>query len=745
MGGSQSATHRTTPVGTARVVANAVASDATDATDAPPVLTSANLRAWIDARNDDGAGSRVELVKCPNDTPDVESSAMALGVPVDSIVKSIVFACDGRFAVCVTNGTARVDHKKIARRLGLANKRVRLATREETVAHAGYQPGTVPPFGHRTKLRTFVALDVVNDMAPDDVVFGGGGCVDVEVRCTVRDLVRLCEPCEVMDVKRDDDVSRGDRSAEASTIATKSLKTLSADVSRTAASDANDLPVPIDPSLDERTGPQSLPIAKRVADVVGQTPGTLERLSMPAWPAARPTDSDPASPHRVVTATAEVTRVRRVARFLAFATLRPLAPLRIAPKCENGDAGEEEEEEEEEEVPLAPGTTLQLIAGRTLLERMGGEAGMENTLRGLRPGAVLAVTGRLQANPRPLTVDVVSSGISFVDGTEAVTLLAHAERDGFGIDGDGSSSRTGIDSMPPGSAGVTHTAWSRHKRLDKKREKKKLAEGSSRDDDDVPGGVPMSNDELRAVLRGLRTGERVGKTSKFPALPRESVTWVDSVASIHEMRSAVLDPSTRCDSSLVHDGPSSGDDGINHDRAPWVVGLDAEWRPHKHSPVALLQVAVRHRAFLVDVSHLMKRPGDDGYVPGNEEAFDHFLRDLFAAEEIVRLGFGFGYDLQRLRRGYAGRLHSLEISESEDDGKGKREPIVSEFGETGHPVLGDAVVDVKAVAMYAFPGKQKLVRVGLATVVSSVLGAYVDKTEQCRCVYFYFHTGNVTD
>ena len=56
---------------------------------------------------------------------------------------------------------------------------------------------------------------------------------------------------------------------------------------------------------------------------------------------------------------------------------------------------------------------------------------------------------------------------------------------------------------------------------------------------------------------------------------------------------------------------------------------------------------------------------------------------------------------------------------------------MSEFGETGHPVLGDAVVDVKAVALCAFPGKQKLVRVGLATVVSSVLGAYVDKTEQC--------------
>ena len=116
----------------------------------------------------------------------------------------------------------------------------------------------------------------------------------------------------------------------------------------------------------------------------------------------------------------------------------------------------------------------------------------------------------------------------------------------------------------------------------------------------------------------------MGKTSKFPALPRESVTWVDSVSSIHadafrrarsihEMRlyrRSSMDPS-KVTMALIT-------------ICAWVVGLDAEWRPHKHSPVALLQVAVRHRAFLVDVSTLMKRPGDDGYVPGNEEAFDSF-------------------------------------------------------------------------------------------------------------------------
>jgi ribonuclease D len=35
------------------------------------------------------------------------------------------------------------------------------------------------------------------------------------------------------------------------------------------------------------------------------------------------------------------------------------------------------------------------------------------------------------------------------------------------------------------------------------------------------------------------------------------------------------------------------------------------------------------------------------------------------------------------------------------------------------------------VALCAFPDKSKLARVGLATVVMSVLGMYIDKTEQC--------------
>ena len=713
-------------------------------------MTSENLRAWI-AAND---APNVELVRCPANTPDVQSSADALGVAVDHIVKSIVLCCDGAFAVCVTNGTARVDHKKIARRLGVANKRVRLATRDETLVHAGFAPGTVPPFGHRVALPTFVAIDLTTSFDPDAYVYGGGGCVDVEVRCTVRDLLRLTNGT-VMDVKRDDDVcvNKGaqlDGSTQLDGTAGSNVDT--------AGDDARVLPV--DPALDERVGPARLPIAKRVADVMGRSPemesqvdgesgdeilskveeqlrDDVRSLAMPAWPAPRPREDDPTAPRAIETA-AEVLRVRRVARFLAFATLRPLAPLRVleSPTKPEGSA-EGDTKRRGAALSLPTGTELQLIAGRTLLERtVGGEAAAERALRGLRPGAVVRVTGRLQANPRPLTVDVVASTVDFVEGNEAVAMLARATTvTTVTTTSIGDPTRV----MPPASPGVTYTAWSRSKRLDKKREKKRLeAEamaGLGPDTDDRYDDRYDDADGRRELLRGLRVGERVGKMRKFPPLGSGRVTWVDDASGIETMRTAVLDPSTRRRDDR-YDDRYDDDDGAAPD-APWVVGLDAEWRPHKHSPVALLQVATRREAFLVDVASLMRRDeGGNRYdrydrYDENAEAFDAFLRDLLDAPDVVRLGFGFEYDLSRLRRGYAGRLSSLERRREENANDEDTDKCrVNKFGETGH-ALGTRVVDVKALALCAFPDKQKLTRVGLATLVASVLGAYVDKTEQC--------------
>ena len=93
---------------------------------------------------------------------------------------------------------------------------------------------------------------------------------------------------------------------------------------------------------------------------------------------------------------------------------------------------------------------------------------------------------------------------------------------------------------------------------------------------------------------------------------------------------------------------------------------------------------------------------DDRY-DENAEAFDAFLRDLLDAPDVVRLGFGFEYDLSRLRRGYAGRLSSLERRREDANDEDSDERRVNEFGETGH-ALGTRIVDVGGARAVRVPG-----------------------------------------
>ena len=229
-------------------------------------------------------------------------------------------------------------------------------------------------------------------------------------------------------------------------------------------------------------------------------------------------------------------------------------------------------------------------------------------------------------------------------------------------------------------------------------------------------------------------GERVGKMRKFPPLGSGRVTWVDDASGIETMRTAVLDPSTRTTRRPLRRPlrrrrrrgarrAVGGGSGRGVASAQALAGGAAAGGDARRG-------VSRGRG----VADATRRRRDDRYdrydrYDANAEAFDAFLRDLLDAPDVVRLGFGFEYDLSRLRRGYAGRLSSLE-RRREAQTTTTDENRVNEFGETGH-ALGARVVDVKALALCAFPDKQKLARVGLATLVASVLGAYVDKTEQC--------------
>lgn len=78
-------------------------------------------------------------------TPTAPMAAVALGVEVGQIAKSLLFkGKDDRFYMVVCPGDRRVTNAKLKVAVGV---KTRMATAEETMAVTGFSPGGVCPFG----------------------------------------------------------------------------------------------------------------------------------------------------------------------------------------------------------------------------------------------------------------------------------------------------------------------------------------------------------------------------------------------------------------------------------------------------------------------------------------------------------------------------------------------------------------------------------------------------------------------
>jgi Cys-tRNA(Pro) deacylase len=126
----------------------------------------------------------------PDGTASAADAALAIGVDLGQIVKSLVFAVDGECVVALVSGDNLLDEAKLARVAGGQQ-----AWREDadTVRDAtGFPVGGVPPFGHREPLRVFVDEDLLTfdelwaaagtphcnfAIRPDELVRATGGVV----------------------------------------------------------------------------------------------------------------------------------------------------------------------------------------------------------------------------------------------------------------------------------------------------------------------------------------------------------------------------------------------------------------------------------------------------------------------------------------------------------------------------------------------------------------------------------------
>ncbi len=153
-------------------------------------MNSSDLSFFLAAHN-----ITAEIVRLPIHTPTVEHAAAALNARTDQIVKSLLFLADSSPLLIIANGTARVNYKRLAEYLRLPRKRVQMADAPMVQEIAGYSVGTMPPFGHKTKLRTLIDQKVFHQSE----VYAGGGAIDALMRITPAELARVTA-AETVDV-----------------------------------------------------------------------------------------------------------------------------------------------------------------------------------------------------------------------------------------------------------------------------------------------------------------------------------------------------------------------------------------------------------------------------------------------------------------------------------------------------------------------------------------------------------------
>lgn len=128
-----------------------------------------------------------EIVYMSVHTPTVETAAIALGVEVDQVIKSIVLLADHSPLLVVANGITRIDLKRVADYLGLSRKKVKLAEAGTVFELTGFVVGSMPPFGHTQPLRTLIDERVF----AQNIVFGGGGDIDAMLKVTPTEVQRV--------------------------------------------------------------------------------------------------------------------------------------------------------------------------------------------------------------------------------------------------------------------------------------------------------------------------------------------------------------------------------------------------------------------------------------------------------------------------------------------------------------------------------------------------------------------------
>ena len=136
-----------------------------------------------------------ELSRMPESARTAARAAAVLGLHSHQVVKSVLFAADGRPVMAMIPGDATVDYAKFKTELGA--RRLRLLNADEVRQLTGYLIGCTPPVALKAGVPKYIDLRALRE----DVVYTGGGEPGMILKIRSYDLVRAAD-AEVVDIIR---------------------------------------------------------------------------------------------------------------------------------------------------------------------------------------------------------------------------------------------------------------------------------------------------------------------------------------------------------------------------------------------------------------------------------------------------------------------------------------------------------------------------------------------------------------
>jgi len=136
----------------------------------------------------DGAGVPYKIHTANGPTTTAQEAATRLQVPLQTIIKSIVFIDqDDSPVLAIVTGDRRVDRKKLSSVVGAS--KIRIASPLDAKALTGFDVGSMPPFGHRRRIATVIDHKVMSLSK----VYGGAGTFDTLIEIDPHEVARLTE------------------------------------------------------------------------------------------------------------------------------------------------------------------------------------------------------------------------------------------------------------------------------------------------------------------------------------------------------------------------------------------------------------------------------------------------------------------------------------------------------------------------------------------------------------------------